>query len=546
MSRQEPATFRPPLTGVGLPLLLGALGGAAVGLLAGVPVLVAALFGAAASAIAVSLRQLSGLKVVAGEEGLEVSRPEAPFRAPWSELRLGFGLAQREDGSVQRYAVVADARGRSFAFAEPVSAAPCQQVSGADGRPVPVVELREAALLLALLVQRAGRWEVLPEPLRVAPLDLAAGFAEAAAPSPALPRVAGEGGAATGPASDAALPGDPPVSPEASPSPLVRGGQGRGGQEHSGRRQRFGLVALLAKLGTKLTASLGKVGATALKAAKTANVGWAAASVATWSVLFSWKFAVAIMIQLFVHEYGHVHAMRRAGMKVRGLYFVPLLGAMAVTEDAFPSRRAQAYVALNGPLWGSLLALVPAGLYAWTHQPIFAAVASWWALLNLFNLLPIAPLDGGRVMQAFAYSYSSSLGLAVSALGLAGAVALGASLGFSLIYLVALLGLMELVAESQARAGARALRLLPEPARFGPRHYLYLRAVAGPAPGGSSEPLFLKALERQQQAARAAPLRPLELLAWGLAYAGLAAALILLVYLLRSAPGAEAASRLLE
>ncbi|HZZ85557.1 MAG TPA: site-2 protease family protein [Anaeromyxobacteraceae bacterium] len=522
----EPAAFRPPLRGVGLPLLLGVLGGGAVGLVAGIPLLVAALFGGAASAIALSLRQLSGIKVVASEAGLEVARKEAPFRAPWSELRLGFGLAMRGDGTVQRYAVVADAAGRSFAFAEPVSGAPCQPVSGADGRPVPVVELREAALLLAVIVQRAPRWEVLPEGLRSAPVDLAAELAAAAevAPSPTLPRSAGEG--------------------EGAPQGAM---PGRGGREApAARGRRLGVLGLLAKLGSKLTASLGKVGATALKAAKTANVGWAAASVATWSVLFSWKFALAIMVQLFVHEYGHVHAMRRVGMKVRGLYFVPMLGAMAVTEDAFPSRRAQAYVALNGPLWGSLLALVPAGLYAWTHHPLYAAIASWWALLNLFNLLPIAPLDGGRVMQAFAYSYSSSLGLAVSVLGLAGAVALGASLGFSLIYLVALLGLMELVAESQARAGARALRLLPEPARFGPRHYLYLRAVAGPAPGSSSEPLFLKGLERQQQAARAAPLGGWELVAWGLAYAGLAAALVVMVYLLRSAPGAEAASRLLE
>ncbi len=529
MSRtNEPAAFRPPLRGVGLPLLLGVLGGGAVGLVTGIPLLVAALFGGAASAIALSLRQLSGLKVIASEEGLEVARQEAPFRAPWHELRLGFGLALRDDGKVQRYAVVADGAGRSFAFAEPVSAAPCQRVRGADGRPVPVVELREAALLLAVIVQRGARWEVLPDGLRSAP-----------APVPALPL------AEEGEAPEHARGAGEGEAPEHS-LPAGRGGPGRGGPDAATRGKRLGILGLLAKLGGKLSASLGKIAATVLKAAKTANVGWAAASVATWSVLFSWKFALAIMVQLFVHEYGHVHAMRKVGMKVRGLYFVPMLGAMAVTEDAFPSRRAQAWVALNGPLWGSLLALVPAGLYAWTHHPLYASIASWWALLNLFNLLPIAPLDGGRVMQAFAYSYSSSLGLAVSVLGLAGAVALGASLGFSLIYLVALLGLMELVAESQARAGARALRLLPEPARFGPPQYVYLRAVAGPAPGTPSEPLFLKGLERQQQAARAAPLGAWELVAWGLAYAGLAASLVVLVYLLRSAPGAAAASRLLE
>jgi Zn-dependent protease len=319
-----------------------------------------------------------------------------------------------------------------------------------------------------------------------------------------------------------------------------------GAAARAGRGSRVGVWGLVAKLGSKLAASLGKVGAGALKAAKTANVGWAVASAATYSLIFSWKFAVAIMVQLFVHEYGHVHAMRRTGMKVRGMYFVPFLGALAVTDDAFSSRRQQAYVALNGPIWGSLLALVPAGLWLWTRDPMWATIAAWWALINLFNLLPIAPLDGGRVMQAFAYSYSSGLGVAVSVLGLAGAVALASSLGFSLIWLVAALGAMELAAEAQARAGARALRLLPEPARFAAPHWLYLRAVVGPTPGAPGEQMFLRNLERQERAARAEPLRPRELLAWGLAYAGLAAGLVLMVWLMRHVPGAEAASRVLE
>jgi Zn-dependent protease len=275
-------------------------------------------------------------------------------------------------------------------------------------------------------------------------------------------------------------------------------------------------------------------------------VGWAVASAATYSLLFSWKFALAILVQLFIHEYGHVHAMRRTGMRVRGLYFVPLVGAMAVTDDAFTSRRQQVYVALNGPLWGSLAALAPAGLWLWTRDPAWAAVAAFWALLNLFNLLPIAPLDGGRALQAFAYSYSSGLGVALSALGLAAAVALATAAGFSLVWLVVLLGGMELAGEVQSRGGARALRLLPAPARFGPAHWLYLRAVLGGRPGTPGDALFLQGLARQEKAARAAPLTAGQLLRWGLAYAALAAALVLLVWLLRAVPGAEAASRILE
>jgi len=395
---------------------------------------------------------------------------------------------------------VADPQGKSFAFADMPGARPCRPVTGADGRPVEVADLRDAALLLALMVQRIPAWQVLPESL-------------VGAPAPAA------------------------VEPEA--------GAVAGLAHRTSRRAQVGLLGLVAKLGGKIAGTLGKLGAGTLKALKTANVGWAAASVATYSILFSWKFALAIMIQLFVHEYGHIHAMRRTGMKVRGMYFIPFLGALAVTEDAFTSRRQQAYVALSGPIWGSFLALAPAALFLWTREPIFAAVTAWWAIINLFNLLPIAPLDGGRVMQAFAFSYSSSLGLAVSILGLAGAVALGAAFDFSLVYFVAFLGAMELVSEAHARTGARALRLLPEPARFTAPHYLYLRAVLGAQPGSPGEGPFLRNLERQSQAARSAPMRAGELVRWGLAYAGLALGLLALVWLMRAVPGAEGAAQIL-
>lgn len=498
----EPAAFRPPMRRLGGLLVLGGLAGAAIGLASDVPPLVGVLFGAVAAAISLTARHSRGLRVVADERGLRVLGGPAQVDAPWAELRLGFGIAQRADGVAQRYAIFADERGRSFAFAGGASGLPCRPVKGADGRALEVVELREAPFLLAVIVQRAPAWYALPESLQVPP------------------RPAGE----------------PAVEVEAAtPAPRALGGGAR-----------LGLWGVVAKLGSKVVASFGKVGAGAFKAAKTANVGWAVASAATYSLLFSWQFALAVMVQLFVHEYGHVHAMRRTGMKVRGMYFVPFLGALAVTEDAFTSRRQQAYVALNGPLWGSLIALVPAALWWWTGDAMWATIAAWWALINLFNMLPISPLDGGRVMQAFACSYSSGLGLALSALGLVAAIALATALGFSLIWLVAALGAMELAAEAQARHGIRALRLLPEPARFAAPHWLYLRAVIGPGTGAPDDGAFLRNLERQEKAARATPLSPGQLLRWGLAYAGLAAALVLLVWAMRHVPGAEAASRVLE
>jgi Zn-dependent protease len=514
MAVAEHAVFRPPQGSLRLPLFLGAAGGAGLAFLLDIDAIpLFGLLGAVAAWLASAASHATGLRAVADEAGLRVlgpgQHPAVGLAARWEELRLGFGFASREDGMAQRYAVVADRRGRSFAFSDLSGQPACGSVQGADGRAVPVVDLREAAFLLGLVVQRTPAWQVIPETLLQDPPP---------APAPGAPDV---------PAIDRGLP-----STSGAPS------RERGG--------RVGVLGLLLKLGTKIAGSAGKLGAGALKAVKTTNLGLAAASAAAYSVVFSWKFAVAILLQLFVHEYGHVHAMRRTGMKVRGMYFIPFLGAVAVHEDAFSSRRQQAYVALNGPLWGSLLALLPAGAWLATGEPVFAAVASWWALINLFNLLPISPLDGGRVMQAFAFSFSSGLGLAASAAGLALAVAVGSATGFSLLWFIALLGGFEMLSEAQARGGARALRLLPAPDRFGPLAWIYLRSALGPAPGGPGELRFLSGIERARAAGRAVPMTAGEMVRWGLGYAGLAAALVLLVWALRHVPGAGMAAGFLE
>src|SRR6266568_3329321 len=155
----EPATCRPPLRGLGAPLALGAGAGVLVGLAAGVPPVLAALFGGLAAAIALTARHTAGLRVVAGEGGLAARGSPAVLdpdsggpalrgsglSAGWGELRLGFGVAQRERGAVQRYAIVADAAGRSFAFCEPGPGGACPPVVGADGRRAAPPRPRRAA-----------------------------------------------------------------------------------------------------------------------------------------------------------------------------------------------------------------------------------------------------------------------------------------------------------------------------------------------------------------------------------------------------------------
>lgn len=212
-------------------------------------------------------------------------------------------------------------------------------------------------------------------------------------------------------------------------------------------RPRAGLWALVIKMGLKFGGKLLSVLLKLAKGLKVGKLGLAAASFGAYAVLFSWQFALVLIASLVIHEMGHLWAMRRYGMKTRGLYLIPLLGAAAVADDAFPSRKAESVIALMGPCWGLLMALAAAGVYAATGSPLVAAIAGWMAMLNLFNLLPINPLDGGRLMKSVAYSVSSTAGYVFLALGLVGAFIAAFHFGLALFTLLLVIGVLDLFGE---------------------------------------------------------------------------------------------------
>jgi Zn-dependent protease len=165
-----------------------------------------------------------------------------------------------------------------------------------------------------------------------------------------------------------------------------------------------GLYAIMAKVGFKLLSVV-------IEFAKIGKVGLAIGSMVTYSYLFTWQFALVVMVSLFVHENGHIFMMRRCGMNVKGIYFIPFVGAAAVAEGEFPSHKDESNIAIMGPIWGLGLAILTVLVYEYTHNAFFGAVAGWMAMVNLFNLLPISPLDGGRIMKSIAFSLSSRAGL---------------------------------------------------------------------------------------------------------------------------------------
>jgi len=119
-----------------------------------------------------------------------------------------------------------------------------------------------------------------------------------------------------------------------------------------------------------------------------------------------WITAVLVTAVLLSHELGHALVMKLSGMKVRGVVFVPLFGAATLPEHSFSTRHDEARVSLAGPATGlfsaGVLALVlVAKPPSWLADA--AGVALLWALaVNLLNLVPMTPLDGGRVLACLA------------------------------------------------------------------------------------------------------------------------------------------------
>jgi len=123
-------------------------------------------------------------------------------------------------------------------------------------------------------------------------------------------------------------------------------------------------------------------------------------SVAAYSLIWGWKFALGFVLLIFVHEMGHVLQLRREGIKASAPMFIPFMGAVIWAKSLGDNALAEARVGLAGPILGSLGAAALIPLADATGNDLFMALAFTGFFLNLFNLLPVVPLDGGRAMAA--------------------------------------------------------------------------------------------------------------------------------------------------
>ncbi|MDO6638607.1 MULTISPECIES: site-2 protease family protein [unclassified Shewanella] len=213
------------------------------------------------------------------------------------------------------------------------------------------------------------------------------------------------------------------------------------------KQQKFSFVGL-ASLGFKL-----------LKSAKVIKAMLAAASVAAYSWLFSIEFALALIACLVIHEYGHIKAMKHFGMKTKGIYLIPFMGGLAVSDERINTRWQNVVISIMGPTFGLFMSIGCMLAYWLTGNIFFAGLASFNALLNLFNLLPILPLDGGHILKSITFSMNSMVGLIACIAGAAAGVFISYSLGLALLGFLLLIGSLEIVFEWKSRHQSHLLPL---------------------------------------------------------------------------------------
>jgi Zn-dependent protease len=125
-----------------------------------------------------------------------------------------------------------------------------------------------------------------------------------------------------------------------------------------------------------------------------------AVSIAAYTWLWGLPFAAGFVVLLLVHEMGHVIQLRREGIKASAPMFIPFLGALITAKSLGEDALAEARVGLAGPILGTVGAAACLPIYALTGQPVFLGLAYIGFFLNLFNLIPVLPLDGGRAAAA--------------------------------------------------------------------------------------------------------------------------------------------------
>jgi Zn-dependent protease len=223
---------------------------------------------------------------------------------------------------------------------------------------------------------------------------------------PLRPYVPAPATGATGTTS--ASPAAPATSPAGQPplgSPPVTGLER---DPHDGpfeKPRQSWLRRKLSAAGAALLAFLAKLKAILLflpKIKLLATAGTMAVSIVAYGSIWGFAFGAGFTVLLLIHEMGHVIALRREGIKASVPIFIPFMGAVIGARSLGDNALAEARVGLAGPILGSIGSAACILIWHATGSQMWEALAFTGFFLNLFNLIPVVPLDGGRAMAAMA------------------------------------------------------------------------------------------------------------------------------------------------
>lgn len=122
-----------------------------------------------------------------------------------------------------------------------------------------------------------------------------------------------------------------------------------------------------------------------------------------YSLIMKTSLVAGLLLSLAVHELGHYVATKQRGLRASWWLFIPFVGAWMEAPD-FRSRYDEAYIAFGGPFIGGIFSLTL--FSAWSVLPlsnewgnVLFTTAFLSTMLNLFNMIPLSPLDGGRITE---------------------------------------------------------------------------------------------------------------------------------------------------
>ena len=160
------------------------------------------------------------------------------------------------------------------------------------------------------------------------------------------------------------------------------------------------ILLLLWKFKTFLLLALSKGKLLLFGLGKFSTFGSMLLSVLAYTAAYGWRFALGIVASIYVHEMGHVWALRQFGFAASPPMFIPFFGAFVRMKQHPANPVEDARVGLAGPIWGTAFAIGAFLFYMLTDEQAVGAIAHFAAWINLFNLLPVWQLDGARGFKA--------------------------------------------------------------------------------------------------------------------------------------------------